>query len=141
MALLVRDLVKPDWLSIPSQLPFLEVVHLFIETQVGGAPVVDDDGQVVGMISATDLLQALDRVSDDEIDPDPTGVGDAPESLAALCAADVATPDVVWVAPELPVAELARKMRDEALHRVLVGAPGKLEGIVTSFDLLRAIPG
>lgn len=141
MALLVRDLAPADWLTIPAALPFLDVVHLFLETGVGGAPVVDDDGGVVGMIAAVDLLGAVDRVSDDEIDPDPTGGADAPESLRALRAIDVATPEIPWVPPELPVTELARRMRDEGLHRVLVGEPGKLEGVVTTFDLLRAVTG
>jgi CBS domain-containing protein len=79
-------------------------------------------------------------VHDDEIDPVPREKPDGPiEQLRAYTASDVATVDVVWVSPETPAPQVARLMRDEGVHRVLVGDNERLEGILTAFDLLRAL--
>ena len=99
----------------------------------GGAPVVADDGKVVGMISAVDLLRAVDQAYDSDVDGDPEALF---ESLRSLRATDVLSPEVEWVAPDTPVSHLARIMRQHGIHRVLVGIDGRLEGIVSSFDLL-----
>ena len=47
------------------------------------------------------------------------------------------TRELVFVAPDAPIAEVAALMRDQRVHRVLVLDEGELIGVVTSFDLLR----
>jgi CBS domain-containing protein len=133
-----RDLMEPNALTIPATMPFSEIVHLLVVAGIHGAPVVDDRGAIVGMISTMDLLRASDQANDDEQDE---GEGSDPVAeLAAATAGDLASPEPMWVSPDMPARELARLMRDEGLHRVLVGTDGHLEGIVTPFDLLRAVP-
>ena len=143
-----RDLMQPDPISIAPQTPFLEILRLFVVGQIGGAPVVDDRGTVLGILSMTDLLRAVEQVCDEDIDPEPSREGararvdsseELPERLGALTATDVVTPDVVWVSPETPIARVAHLMRTEGIHRVLVGEDGRLGGILTAFDLLKAI--
>ena len=55
-----RDVMMRDPVRIAVDTPFLEVQHLFVVAQIGGAPVVADDGTVLGMISAVDLLPVLE---------------------------------------------------------------------------------
>jgi len=43
------------------------------------------------------------------------------------------------VSPEMPLARVAQRMRADGIHRVLVGESGRLEGILTAFDLLRGV--
>jgi len=146
-----RDLMQHEPISIPSRTPFLEILRLFVVGQIGGAPVVDDRGTVLGVLSVTDLLRVVDQVCDEDIDPEPAREGDRvrvesseeelPERFGALTAIDVVTPDVVWVSPETPIARVAHLMRTEGIHRVLVGVDGRLAGILTAFDLLKAIEG
>lgn len=135
--MLARDLMVAPVLTIPAEMPFLEIQHLFVVARVYGAPVVDPGGRVVGVLSAIDLLGAVDQAFDDDAD------AGEPEELASrleeLTAADLASPDAVWVAPETPVDRVAELMRREAIHRVLVGADGRLDGILTTFDLLQAV--
>jgi CBS domain-containing protein len=59
--------------------------------------------------------------------------------LPANTAAAIATPEVVWVAPDATVARVAEVMRSHGIHRVLVGTANHLDGVVTAFDLLRAV--
>jgi CBS domain-containing protein len=137
MSLLARDLMQATTLTVPADLPFVDVQHLFIESQVSGAPVLDAAGAVLGLITATELLQAVDQALDEDVDPGEPA--DLEDRLGMLTAAELATPDVVWIPPTMPAREIAQLMQRDGVHRVLVGEPGRLAGIVTTFDLLRAV--
>jgi CBS domain-containing protein len=133
-----RDLMQRDVLTIPAAMPFTEIVHLVVVAEVHGAPVIDETGAVVGVISAMDLLRATEQAYDDERDE---GEGADPlEHLRSSTASRLASPEPTWVAPDTPAADIARLMRETGAHRVLVGAAGRLEGILTAFDLLRLVP-
>jgi CBS domain-containing protein len=135
---IVRDLMERNVLTIPATMPFTEIVHLIVVAGVHGAPVIDDQGTVVGVISAMDLLRATEQAFDDERDE---GEGSDPlAQLRSTTAIKLASPEPTWTSPETPAGELARLMRDGGIHRVLVGSQGRLDGIVTAFDLLRVVP-
>lgn len=131
-----RDLMQSSTLTIPASMPFREVQHLMVVAGVHSAPVVNNDERVVGMVSAADLLRAADQAYDEDLDEgeEPDDAGDV--VLERMTAQDLASPDVVWVAGDTPANEVAKLMRRESIHRVLVGNDGRLEGIVTTFDLL-----
>ncbi len=76
---------------------------------------------------------------DDDADADADDATALAVRLDTLTAGQIATPGAIWVAPDLPVAEVAQRMRREGIHRVLVGDGARLAGIVTAFDLLRAL--
>jgi CBS domain-containing membrane protein len=137
-----RDLMSPDPITIGYDMPVLQAQHLFVTLQISGAPVVDAGNRVMGVISSSDLLRIVDQVCDEDIDPMPTATADGlAERLSELLVGDVATPEVVWVAPETSVSNVAKLMRTEGIHRVLVGSSSRLEGILTAFDLLEALAG
>jgi CBS domain-containing protein len=135
-------------ITVSPEMLFPRIQHLLVEAQISGAPVVDDRGLVLGVISATDLLRVADQAFDDEVDPEPTVQHSAerpytvalPERLGSLTAIDIASPEAIWVPPECSVIEVAQIMRTEGVHRVLVGRDGRLAGMLTAFDLLRAVP-
>jgi CBS domain-containing protein len=141
MPLRARDLMKADPITVAADTPFLELQHLFVEAQIGGAPVVDDRGRVRGVVSRVDLLRAIDQVCDEDLDVDEDGADEAElvERLDTLKALDVTTPDPIWVSPDAPIAEVAQTMRRLGVHRVLVGDAGRIDGILTAFDLLAAV--
>jgi CBS domain-containing protein len=129
--------MERNTLTIPSTMPFPEIVRLLVVAGIHGAPVVDEQGAIIGMVSAMDLLRASDQAHDDERDE---GEGNDPlEQLSIATALELASPEPIWVAPEAPAGDVARLMHREGIHRVLVGADGRLEGILTAFDLLRAV--
>lgn len=133
MELRAVDLIKTEPLTIASDTPVLDVQHLFVQANIGGAPVVDSDGVVRGVISSSDLLRVMDQAHDDEID------ALEPSALETLTAIDVASPSPIWIAPDASLADVARVMRRERVHRVLVGRDGKLVGVLSAFDLLEAV--
>jgi CBS domain-containing protein len=147
-----RDLMQTDVVVVTAETPLLQIHRLFIEEEINGAPVVDEDGEVVGVISSLDLLREVQEEYD-------TGAGinvpmyfreelpysgpdwlSAPEDfqdrMSELTAADAMVKEIVSVTPDTSVSEVARIMREQHIHRVLVVADGELEGILTSFDLI-----
>jgi CBS domain-containing protein len=121
-----RDFMQTDVVTVTPGTLLSTVHRLFIEEEIHGAPVVDEDGRVIGIVSTLDLS----RASADELDPD---------AALAMTAADVMTPEVVAVTPETSVTDVARLMRAQHIHRVLVVRDRELVGVVTTFDLLRAL--
>jgi CBS domain-containing protein len=132
-----RDLMQPNAVTVPAHEPLLEVLHLLVVAGIGGVPVVGPRGEVVGVLSASDVLRAIEQACDEDSDAsERDGLRD---SLQMLTAGDIATPEAIWVSPTTTAAQVSEIMRAQGIHRVLVGSNERLEGILTSFDLLRAV--
>lgn len=128
MPLRARDLMEPDLITVSPETPVVDVHRLFVEDEIHGAPVIDDELRVVGVVSALDLLRVVgERYDDFEI------------RLQDVTAADAMTSALVSVSPEATAAEIARLMRAQRIHRVLVIDAGELLGVITTFDLLAAL--
>lgn len=137
MTLVARDIMHKEPLTVPEQASLLDVQHLLVVAQISGIPVVERGGTVVGVISASDLLREMDQALDDEEDEGEPE--ELLERLQTITAGDIATPEVIWVSPDTSVAMVAQRMRTEGIHRVLVGTPDHLDGIITAYDLLRVV--
>ena len=130
--------------------PLIGVQRLFADEQIHGAPVVDELGYVLGVISMSDLLQTAidDR---DAARPGPgyfqDGVCSLPwsfsedfrEALGERRVAEAMTPDVVSVTPRASVSEIAMTLRHHGVQRVLVMEDGELLGTISSFDLIELL--
>ena len=148
-----RDLMEKRVLSVDPEASLLEVHRLFAEEEISGAPVVDDVGRLVGVVTASDLIRAVEEESvSARVDshyfrdllpysaPDwDAGPEDFQDRLARLRVSDAMTPEVVTIPASTPAPEIARVLRERRIHRVLVTADGELLGIVTAFDLLRVL--
>jgi CBS domain-containing protein len=142
--------------SVDPQLPLSELERAFLEARVSGFPVVDGD-RLVGVVSRSDIVRKLaaeqsvaEYVSDYHRDVggfDEFRTEDRPERLAAQAAsrlgaatvADVMSRTPVTVNPNDPIGEVARVLVERKIHRVPVVDDGRLEGIITSLDLVSLI--
>jgi len=120
-------------LETVDQSSFIDHAHRRLQQLgVSALPVVDTDRQVVGVISRTDVL----RVGRHE-------AGARPDArllaFPAKPVSDFMTPDPIAVEPDTPLAEIARLMRTNRIHRVFVRKGEGIDGIVTTRDLMRAI--
>ena len=129
--------MQPDPVTVTAETSLLDVQHLLVAAAISGVPVVARGGTVIGVISASDVLQAIELALDEDLDEGEAS--DPLERLDHMCASDIATREVIWVSPDTPVEEVARVMQEERIHRVLVGEHEHLQGVITAFDLLRAV--
>ncbi|MFN4132924.1 MAG: CBS domain-containing protein [Candidatus Hadarchaeales archaeon] len=95
-----------------------DVVNVLLQTGVGGLPILNDAGDVVGIVSERDLISFI---------PATTG----------RTAGYYMTRHVVTVEPETPIGEAARRMTSFRVRRLPVVRGGSLAGIVTSVDILK----
>ena len=142
-----EDLMSRDLLLIPHRMSLRAAAHLLAQAHVSGAPVVDDAGRCVGVLSATDLVHWIDRggralkraarasscvCADWEI----VGIQEMPEDETWRFMTD----DVVTADAGERVGGLARRMIDAHIHRVVVvDAVGRPVGVVASTDVLAAV--
>lgn len=143
---MVRDVV---FVSAKSDLRELETV--FLERKISGAPVVDERGDLVGVVSQTDLVRYHLREKDDLVwesgfyeRPRLEG-GRLPPGFALLDTSQVPLVDAVMTplvitAPEAtPVPELADMMVKRRVHRIIITREGKVVGIISALDLLQLL--
>jgi CBS domain-containing protein len=63
-ALTAGDLMNPDVVRLPGEMPLRDAARLLLRNQIGGAPVVDGRGQCVGVFSAIDFLRLSETRAD-----------------------------------------------------------------------------
>jgi len=148
-----RDIMQRDVVTVDPETSLLNVHRLFVEEEIHGAPVVDDEGRILGVISALDLLRAVDEERDTAVTessyfrdflpysgPDwGASPEDFQERLAQRTVSDVMTEGAITVDAEASVPEVARALRSRNVHRVLVVEGGLLVGIISSMDLVAVL--
>lgn len=145
-----KDVMQTQVLTVSPHDPLHTVQRLFYEEGIHGAPVVDEAGALQGIITSTDILRAAAEARDvepsqptyfsDDLDFSHGAWGMAPEDfkerLEDSVVADFMTEQVIRVEPQTPVREVARVLRENEVHRVLVVERDQLRGIVSAFDLI-----
>jgi CBS domain-containing protein len=140
--LTAEDLMSKDLVLIPQEMTLRAAAHRLAASHVSGAPVVDEQARCVGVLSATDFLHWADKNGSK---PAPEPICRPwqivePTSLPEDVVRNYMTRDPVMVRPTTPVTEVARKMIDAHIHRVIVVDDGGTpEGIVSSTDILAAV--
>jgi CBS domain-containing protein len=137
---LVKDLMTIQVVTVGPATPFKEIVARLAEHRVSAAPVVDEVGRVLGVVSEADLL-----LKEEFPDPDQ----DIPlfwtkrrrlerDKAAGSTARDLMTVALVSISPDATVAEAARRMHRAQIKRLpVIGEGGRLVGIISRGDLLK----
>lgn len=146
------DLMNPEVLTVPDDMPVRELARFLVDNDITGAPVEDDAGRLVGVVSVFDIARLVGEDGDDfELDPpeetaagngatDPDGLDeeadDDDEDDDDLLVEDIMTPDVRTVSEDATVPEVAALMLKEHLHRLVVMREDEPVGILSTSDLL-----
>jgi CBS domain-containing protein len=131
--------------SVRPQDPIEEAAHLMLQHRISGLPVVDDNGDLIGIVTEGDLLRRQQGGSDRdrprwlEFLLGAKRSGNAPRLAHLRTVADVMTTQVVTIGENTPVHEIADIMQRHGFKRVPVVKDGKVTGIVSRADLLRGL--
>lgn len=142
-----KDIMTRRVFTVGPQMTLGEVAQLFIDRAISGAPVVDERGDLLGVISQTDLVRRAREAGDEPGVPAFYRQHDAwierqgfeikdPDRTRAR---DVMTPAVITADERASVEELATLMLSKHLHRVVITRGGRLAGIVSTMDMMRAL--
>ena len=121
----VRDFMDTVVPTVRPDMPILEAVDFLLSHHVTGAPVVNAEGTLLGMLTEKDCLRLLS-----------TGVdGDLPTGTVK----DFMTTKTDSVAPDMNVYFVAGLFLGANYRRFPVVEKGKLVGAITRFDILKSI--
>jgi len=139
------DVMTRTVVSIEQGMSLHEAAKLLDREQISGAPVVDDLGRCVGVLSATDFVHWVEHENDaPPVSPGREFCADwemvDPEKLPKDEVRNYMSRDLVTVEPELSLAAVARRMLDSHVHRLVVlDERHRPVGLVTTTDLLAAL--
>jgi len=106
--------MSKDVILLTPEMEVQEAADILVRYRIHGAPVVDANGMLVGMVSLVDLVGK-------------------PGSKVR----DIMNPDPVVAMEDTPVEELAQTMLDEMVRRIPIVSGGRVVGIVSASDILR----
>jgi CBS domain-containing protein len=144
--LCAADLMNSEVLTVNEEMTVGDLADYLTGNEISGAPVVDDEGRLVGVVSLVDVVTASrdggkdgspefylrdrpDRYSPEEL----RELSDHDENTTV---GEIMTPSVYSVEEDASVSEVASLMLRAHLHRVLVTREGELVGIISTSDLL-----
>ncbi|MCL4210513.1 MAG: CBS domain-containing protein [Phycisphaeraceae bacterium] len=146
-ARVAADIMTPEPVCIETGATIRQVARIFEENGISGAPVVDGGGRVIGVISRSDLIRRC-MEGGDERDPallvELLGSDDDPDAgplqERSIFVEECMNPEPVTAGPSASLGDLANRMVDARVHRVIVVDRNRFPlGIVTSLDLVRAL--
>jgi CBS domain-containing protein len=128
----VADVMQKDVRTILEDAPVSEAIMLLADGHVSGLPVLNAQHQLVGLISATDILAAEAE----------TGDGAALQQvLTNTLVQDLMTATPKTIEPDAAVKLAAQEMLYLDVHRLLVVHNGELLGVISQSDIVRAVAG
>lgn len=143
-----RDVMQRDVQTVPPHATVQEVAEKLAEAAYSGLPVVDDEGRLVGVVTEADLLMRVKPLRLPRLFPLLGGVifSESPRRFeeelrkaTGTLVRDVMTTDLVTVTEDTPLHELAALMVEKRVNRLPVVRDGRLVGIVTRDDVIRAV--
>lgn len=142
----VADIMTKEVVTVKGSTTVREMSEIFDKMRFGSLPVVDDAGHLTGIVTASDLVEqgrplhmptvislfdwVIPLESEQSLEKDL-------KRITAQTAAELASNDVVTVAPADPVSTAAEKMSSHKLHALPVVDGKKLVGMVARIDIIR----
>ena len=142
------DIMTKDVVTVKRETTVRELAEIFETRNFGSLPVVDDEGNLIGIVTASDLIEQGrslhiptvislfdwviplqgERALEREL-----------QKMTAQTVGEIISPDVVTVSPSDPVSTIADIMSDRKLHALPVVSNGKVVGMVARIDIIRSI--
>ncbi|HXQ22071.1 MAG TPA: CBS domain-containing protein, partial [Candidatus Acidoferrales bacterium] len=131
----VRDVMTTPAVTVSPTTSLKEAAHIMHARRLKRLPVVDEVGQLVGVLGRLDVLQSIARGYTHRMSPH---TGTLPQEHQTV--AEIMERQVPTVGETTPLADVVGKLLDSDVKRVLVlDARGKLAGIVTDTDLVARV--
>lgn len=122
---LIRDYMAKQLISFSPEMDVLDAIHELVHHRVAGAPVVDEHGELVGMLSELDCLKVALNAG---------YFSDRGGPVSEFMSTGVETVDA-----EMSIVDLAQKFLDSGFRRFPVMKDNRLVGQISRRDVLRAL--
>ncbi len=146
--LTAADVMTRDVITVKKETTIRELAELFAQHRISSAPVVDNNGQMIGIVTETDLIEQdknlhiptvislFDWViyleSDKKFEKELN-------KMTGQTVGDIFTQKVETVTPATPVSDVADIMSSRKINAIPVVEGNKVVGIVARIDLIRTM--
>jgi len=117
--MIARDIMTRTVYTIGAEATAQEVAQLLAEKRISGVPVVDEHNTIIGIVTEADIISKVIR--------------------EGLTVADLMSSEVITVDEEMDASDIAGLLTERRIKRVPVVSEGKLMGIVSRGDIVRAV--
>ena len=148
-----KDLMTEKVVCVHPDTPIHTLIKILIKNRINGAPVVDKEGKLVGVVSKTDIVEyeektgkkrptvgkksfysdtngklkkAFDKVSKSKV-------------FGNASVKDIMTSHVITAQADDTIDRLAKIMHDKKIHRIIIQDKGRVVGVVSTLDILNAV--
>ncbi len=154
----VADVMTRSVVTLSTEMTLEQAAERLVEKGISGAPVVDEQGRLLGILSESDLLRQLKRVAEETVgkkyltraihslalltflsETHPGAVDEVYRQLRATRVADAMTKKVETIKPTDSLEAVAAVMIQHDVNRVPVVEGKRVVGIVTRTDLARVL--
>ena len=139
--MLVKEMMTKDVTTVSPESSLKEVGDVIKEKRISGLPVVGADGDVVGVVTLTDLLGVLDRIYKWKALEKKTyklKISDMlKEEKTEAKVKDIMAKDVLTLREDSTLEDVMRVMFERGAHTIPITKEGKLVGVIGKRDLIR----
>lgn len=152
-----RDLMQTQLITLAPEATAKEAIETFEEYKIGGAPVVDQSGNLLGVLTISDIAREehlvegrlsterseyyLSSPLDDEDWASERELAYMEDYSSGTTGPDTVrdwmTPQIISVEPDASLRAVCQLMVKKSVHRLLVVEKGELKGILSTFDIVR----
>jgi len=143
-----KDIMTSNVVTLKKEMGVKEAAEILLDKGIGGAPVVDDEGNVVGMVTESDLIMEDVKLHFPTFIHLLSGIiylesikafEEKLKKAAAVKVEDVMSKKVISVTEDTSIEDIATLMIEKGISRVPVVREGKLVGLVSKRDIVRTI--
>lgn len=143
-----KDIMNKNVIAVKPHTSVKELGKLFIDNNISGTPVVDENGTLYGIVTENDLISkekrfhipTIIRIFDAIIPLEGSSkVEKEIRKMAATIVDDICTREVITVEENTPLHDIASIMTERKIHLLPVVRKSRLIGIIGKKDIIRAI--
>ena len=121
----VRDIMTRSVRTVHYETRIGELEDIFAEQKISGAPLVDDQDNLVGFVTKSDISR-FDSTGDDPF---------------FVKVHSIASPGVITVEPDASIEDAGQRMISESVHHLVVTENDAIVGILSTFDFVKLAVG
>jgi CBS-domain-containing membrane protein len=145
-----KDIMTTNVITVTPDTTIENLAHILIEHNISGVPVVNNEGDLIGIVTENDLISKNKRLHIPTVMrlfdayimlESPATIEKEIRRMAAVTVNDILIRDVVTVSEETSLEEIATIMSEKDVYLVPVVDKGKILGIVGKADIIKGISG
>ena len=145
--MLIKDIMTRKVITVNPKMNLHKLAELFVEKDISGAPVVDDDGKLLGIVREEGVifqdkkvhLPTFINIFSGFITLGIKRFEEEMKKITATTVSDIMEKDMITISPDMAIEDIATMMIEKGVYYFPVVEADKLVGVITKKDIVRTI--